>query len=215
MHAMRHTLEPTTAAAASPDCLGDDAIASLADGTIDATGRAAALPHLGACARCRGAVASVARTLSVPEVSRTSRLAAGAFPRGWYRAAFPIAAGVGLLVLVRPWDNRERAPNRHRAPTIEAGEAPRGVFPVDTVDLAKELRWTSVAGADRYRVTLFDASGQVLYERQVADTFTTIPDSLRLSPANEYLWKVDARTGFDRWVTSVFFRFSLQVRPPR
>ena len=50
-----------------------------------------------------------------------------------------------------------------------------------------------------FRVTLFDAVGRVLYELQVADTAVAIPDSVTIVPARSYLWKVEARTGWDRW----------------
>jgi hypothetical protein len=211
---MRHTLEPATAAAPTPDCLDDDLIASLVDGTIDPAQRAATLPHLASCARCRGAVASIARTVSNPDVVRARRSAFETWRPVVYRIALPIAAAVIVVVLVRPGRDQEAA-DRHRAPTIEAAPAPRAVFPVETVDSVPELRWTSVAGADRYRVSLFDAGGQVLYERQMADTFAILPDSIAMRSGTLYLWKVEARTGFDRWTASVLQRFTLRAFPPR
>lgn len=70
-----------------------------------------------------------------------------------------------------------------------------------------DLRWSPVAGADRYRVTVFDATGGVVYASESADTVLAFPDSITLVPGASYLWKVDARTGFDRWATSELAEF--------
>jgi hypothetical protein len=72
---------------------------------------------------------------------------------------------------------------------------------------AFDLRWSAVSGADRYRVTLFTADGQVLYEAETAETFMKLPESLRLAQDSSYHWKVRARTDFDRWVSSELVEF--------
>jgi len=69
-----------------------------------------------------------------------------------------------------------------------------------------------VPGADRYRVTLFDASGHVLYETQLAGTVAVLPDTVVLVAGRPYLWKVAARTGWDRWSPSELVEFSLAPR---
>jgi len=71
------------------------------------------------------------------------------------------------------------------------------------------LRWSPVAGADRYRVTVFDATGGVVYATEVSDTVVAFPDSVALVPGDSYLWKVDARTGFDRWAASELAEFTI------
>jgi len=75
------------------------------------------------------------------------------------------------------------------------------------VALVNDLRWSHVAGADRYRVTVFDATGGVVYTAEASDTVVAFPDSVPLVPGAAYLWKVDARTGFDRWAASVLAEF--------
>jgi len=70
-----------------------------------------------------------------------------------------------------------------------------------------ELRWSAVAGADRYRVTVFDATGGVVYAAEASDTVVAFPDSVSLTPGASYLWKVDARTSFDRWAASDLAEF--------
>jgi len=62
-------------------------------------------------------------------------------------------------------------------------------------------------------VTVFDATGGVVYAAEVADTVVTFPDSIALVPGDSYLWKVDARTGFDRWAASELVEF--RVAGPR
>ena len=69
------------------------------------------------------------------------------------------------------------------------------------------MQWTHVDGADLYRLTLFDASSRVVFTISVADTLLILPDSVGLIPNRTYLWKVDARTGFDRWAASELAEF--------
>jgi hypothetical protein len=76
------------------------------------------------------------------------------------------------------------------------------------------LRWTAVPGADRYRVTLFDADGRVLFETQVPDTIAALADSVSLQAGRPYFWKVEARTGFDRWTGSSLAEFRVGRGPP-
>jgi hypothetical protein len=81
--------------------------------------------------------------------------------------------------------------------------------PLGAVASVNGLQWSAVAGANRYRVTLFDARGHVLYETEVADTVAALPDSVALVPGEPYLWKAAARTGFDRWTASPLVEFSI------
>ena len=62
-------------------------------------------------------------------------------------------------------------------------------------------------GAEVYRVTLFDKVGKLLFEMESADTMTALPDSIGLAPGRLYLWKVEARIGWERWVSSELIEF--------
>ena len=190
------------------DCLQDDVIAALADGSLAPDLRTSVLPHVASCARCRGAVASVARALADPAVVRELSVS----PSGrWYRIAVPLAAAAVLLLLLSsPGDDRSSA---HRAPPPPPATTPVPRSPVGAVAAVNDLRWSPVAGADRYRVTVFDATGRVVYAAEVPDTLVAFPDSVALVPGASYLWKVDARIGFDRWVASEFAEF--RVAGPR
>src|SRR5688500_19440723 len=98
---LRHALRGD-AGSVTPQCLDDETIATLAEGTIDADARAAAMPHLASCVRCRLAVASVARALADPAVARAIPRPTGAGRRLW-RAAPPAAAAPTVLMLAVPW----------------------------------------------------------------------------------------------------------------
>jgi hypothetical protein len=192
------------------ECLDDDTIAALAEGALAPESRAAALSHVASCARCRAAVASVARALVDRAVTRE-------FPaggrRGLYRITLPLAAAAVLLLLLRS-PVVDLLPV-HRGPPPPPATVPIPRSPLGAVAAADELRWSAVAGADRYRVTLFDAAGRVLYETQASDTVVTLPDSITLLPGATYLWKADARTGFDRWTASQLVEFTIAGTLPR
>jgi hypothetical protein len=196
--------------ALTPACPGDDVIAALAEGSAEADVRGAGLRHLAQCERCRRAVASVARALADPSVAQEVRAA----ERGWrtrispIRVALAIGAAAAVLLLVLP--PRLEEPLPHRAPPITASPAPEAVWPVGSIAEASSLRWTPVAGADLYRVTLFNPDGSVRYEIQQTTTVTQLPDSVRLVPGQRYGWTVDARLGFDRWASSGLIEFSVR-----
>jgi len=192
------------------DCLQDDMIAALADGSLAPDLRKSVLPHVASCARCRGALAAVARALADPAVGR--ELSSSPSGRRRYRIAVPLAAAAVLLLLL--WSPAgDRSPLHRGPPPPPPATTPVPRSPVGAVAAVHELRWTPVSGADRYRVTVFDATGGVVYAAEVADTVVTFPDSIALVPGDSYLWKVDARTGFDRWAASELVEF--RVAGPR
>lgn len=213
---LRHARAASAPSAeATPDCLDDETIAALADGTLESVARAGALPHLAGCSRCRMAVASVARALADPDVARSIAAVPHSSPRRFYRIALPLAAAAAIALLFAKPRTPPEDVLTHRAPTITAEAAPSPESPVGRVAEAKTLRWTAVSGADRYRVTLFDAEGQVRYETDLAATVTVLPDSIVLVPGRPYFWKVEARTGFDRWSASELIEFTVAGRSQR
>jgi hypothetical protein len=215
---LRHALKRE--AVATPECLDDETIAALAEGTRDAAIRTAAVAHLANCARCRAAVASVARAVADPSIAREIT-SLGRSRRRVLAIGLPIAAAAVLLVIALPRASEKSSgislssccsngSSAHRAPTITAVSSPALLAPVGIVAAAPTLRWSSVAGADRYRTTLFDHAGAVLYETQTTDTVIALPDSVRFSTDRSYLWKVEARTGWGRWSSSELIEFSIR-----
>lgn len=197
---------------ARPDCLDADTVAALADGTLEDPARSEVLSHMAGCAFCRRAVASVAEAIADepvtheievvegrPQVSRRSRAL-------W--VAVPIAAAATVVLLLGS-PGRNGVP--HRGGT---GVAPTPIDPRGTVESVSQLLWTSVRGSYRYRVTLFGTQGNVLYETEIADTVVALPNSMQLVSGQTYLWKVEARTGRDRWLTSELVDFVIaRARP--
>ena len=189
-------------------CLDDETIAALAEGSLGAADRDKAMAHVADCARCRRTVSSVARALTDPAVSREVR--ATARPRlRLLTIASGLAAAAIVAVVALPWRSADD-PSTHRAPTITAAASPVLTAPVGVVANARVLRWTGVAAADRYRVTLFDATGGVVYETQTSDTAAALPNSVLLERGRGYFWKVEARTSFNRWSASDLVEFSIQ-----
>jgi len=197
---------PEADGAVTPDCLDEDTIAALAEGSLSPEARATALPHLAQCARCRRAVASIARALADPMVASEVSALEPSSRRRWLRIAVPVAAAALLLLFLSPWRNDGWM---HRGPVGTGQGTPVPVTPMGAVLTAPALQWTRVAEADRYRATLFDAEGHVLYEVEVTDTLVALPDSIVLRSGSPYLWKVEARIGWNRWAASDLTRFSV------
>ena len=198
----------------TPDCLVADTVAALADGSLPANARPQALQHLAACAFCRRAVASVAEALADQPVTHEIEIVERRANR-WgrvVRIGVPLAAAATVLVLL--WSPANDSGGSHRGGPGQ-GPAPTPVGPRGTVESAQRLQWTAVPGSDRYRATLFGAQGNVLFETEVSDTIATLPDSVRFISGQPYLWKVEARTGWNRWVTSDLVDFTIARAPPQ
>jgi CHAT domain-containing protein/tetratricopeptide (TPR) repeat protein len=194
-------------------CLDEIAMARFVDGVALPSEREAHIIHLAGCGSCRRQAASVIRVLADPGVAAEVRLVEQRRNRWGARrrilgGAGLIAAAALVLVLVRP-DRGGHEIDQHRGPTITASAAPMPLSPIGEVSAATSLTWTGVPGAERYRVRLFDASGKSLFETQVADTVMALPDSVVLAPGRLYLWKVEARNGWDRWTPSDLIEFRI------
>lgn len=197
----------------TPDCLDDAAVAALAGGEHLGADRERLLSHVSTCAHCRDRVASVARALSDPsvaaEIAKTEFVSRRRRASVRFALASTAVAAAAVLFLVLPRiEGEPGGRGLHRAPTA-AESSPPLITPIGLVDDAKLLRWGSMAGADRYRVTLFDTSGDVLYEAETTDTSVSLPDTILLGSGRRYLWKAEARTGWDRWTASKLASFSI------
>src|SRR5438067_11133803 len=198
---------------AGPDCLDEETIAAVVDGTVEADVRNAATRHLASCARCRGVIASVVRGLADPSVAREIAAIDGSARRRVVRLVLPTVAAAAIVILLVGPRGTDDDRARHRAPTLTSAAAPLPLAPVAAVTEAPVLRWSAVPGADRYHVTLFDAGGQLLYDAQLVDTVATLPDSVTLIAGKSYVWSVDARIGWDRWASSRLTEFSVVAVP--
>ena len=199
---------------ATSECLDAEIVAALADGSLDADARSRALRHLAGCALCRRAVASVSAAVADDPITHEIEIAEGR--HGWrgkvLRFTVPLAAAAVLLLLLR--SPAAENDGGHRGGVGSGPHAPVPVSPVGPVAAVHVLVWTMVADADAYRVTLFDAEGRVAYEARATDTTAALPDSIVLVAGRPYLWKVEARTGFDRWATAALVEFSIASQVP-
>jgi hypothetical protein len=178
--------------------------------------------HLLDCGRCQTEVQlawAVRRGLDTGDASTGSERDSGVIPmrprRRFSRVAtgaVVAAAAAAILLFVVPslrLGDTSGTGDPHRGSESDTPSVPVPIAPVGTVDGVEEIHWTSVAIADRYRLTLLDQDGSIRWEFETADTFAAFPDRLVLEEGAAYYWTVDARIGFDRWVESELAAFRL------
>ncbi|PYP98891.1 MAG: hypothetical protein DMD38_00010 [Gemmatimonadetes bacterium] len=193
---------------ATTGCLDEDALAALVSGTAGER-RAAFLEHLAACARCRHAVAALSRVaddltyqLEGPPARRWTR-------RVVWTTGLAAAAGLALFLVWPRGVSEPAVPPDYREPAITTAGAPNVIAPRGRVASVSSLTWTHVPRAVRYRLRLFDNAGAVLWEGEVTDTSAVLPPTVRLAPGAAYFWKVEAKTGWQRWVASDLVEFRI------
>jgi hypothetical protein len=195
------------------DCLDEHRIAGFVDATASSIERDSALAHIADCARCRAAVSSVTRARSAQGVADTHDRFPATARRRWARYALPLgaAAAIASLLLIRGPASPD--PEPHRAVSVAAGATPVAISPVGPTASIRVLRWHAVRGADRYRVTIFDEAGLVVYEATSADTVVALPATVEIPAGRPHYWIVAARTDFDRWESSALAEFSVTGSP--
>ena len=199
--------------ATNGDCLDAIALAELAEGQASDARRAAHVAHLGECAHCRRELTSIVELLSAPDVAgelaRHDEVAVSRRRRGW-RRAIPLIAAAALIAVGLPQLRVSRpVPRVDRESPTGAGTTPVLLAPIGDVPELRALRWKPVAAVDLYRVTVFQEPGRVVYEADIRNTTVALPDSVSIVPGRSYLWKVEARTGVDRWTSSDMAEFRL------
>jgi hypothetical protein len=197
-----------------PGCLDDFVIAAFADASLEEAERDVAVAHLAGCGRCRVAVSSVTSALTGKDMPAAISELARARRSGRFlaiSAGLVGAAVVAGLLLVSSSPIRNPVP--HRDGGVSGGPEPVTISPVGPSRSVQVLRWQQVAGADRYRVTVFEEDGRVLFETVVADTMAPLPETVELEPGRSYYWLVAARTDIDRWSTSSLAEFSVDDTP--
>ncbi len=179
--------------------LDPERIAAYVDSTLDRTFRPEVEAHLADCQRCRREVAEISRLVrTLPR------------RRSWHTIG-PLAAAAVLLIALGVWQMIPNAPESDavlREPAITTAPAPVPLEPVGSVARVDSVFWTSVPGADRYRLTLFDDGGVVVWETEGPDTASLLPPDVPMEQGS-YFWKVEARTGFGRWVDSDLVEFTI------
>ena len=126
------------------------------------------------------------------------------------------AAAAAVAFLLVPDASQVEDPTTapdHRGPVLTLRAPPVAVAPAGLVETPIQFMWTSVPGADRYELTLFDNTASILWDTQTTDTVVVVPDSVGLAPGSSYFWKAEALIGFDRWSESDLVEFRLVTRP--
>jgi Putative zinc-finger len=187
-----------------PPHLESGEVAAYLDRALAPADRARLEAHLVDCADCRSEMVAVARLLKARHQARR-----------WYGPVGIAAAAAALLLFLwlRPAAPPVGSPE-YREPAVTTTISPAVVGPRGVVTVAHEFVWTAVPHADRYRLVLFDDTGRVVWETQTSDTSVLLPDSIELHEAATYLWKVQAQTGWNRWVDSDLVEFSLGAPRP-
>jgi hypothetical protein len=205
-------------------CLDEAVIAAAATVGVQALD-ATAVAHLSQCAYCRSQLSDALAVLEAPEVvNEVARLGSDA-EIGRRRRKFNLA-GAALLaaaiagVVVVPQLMRMRADGtvrqaqdlRDSDSTITMTLPPKALSPSGAIARADTLVWTSVSGADRYSVTLFNSAGDVLWATETTDTTAAVPRG-KVPRSNQlYFWKVAAHTGWNRFAESDLVEF--KISPP-
>ncbi|UCC71646.1 MAG: zf-HC2 domain-containing protein [Gemmatimonadota bacterium] len=173
--------------------------------------------HYLTCGRCQNELRMAAAIRDVlpgvQEASPVPEISPAALTGRWLRqharvgaVAAAIAAVLVGVLLVQP---ARRESLRHREAVPETADVPRAEVPSGEVRAVEEFRWAAVTAADLYRVTLYDAAGGVIWQVDTRETRAALADTVRLEPGALYLWQVDARVDWDRWVSSELVRFRI------
>jgi anti-sigma factor RsiW len=178
-------------------------VAAYLDGALPRSGRSRIEAHVAVCEECRRELIEVGRLLR----TRPHR-------HRWYLPV-GVAAAAAAVVLLAVWPRPAGRPAEpgYREPAVTSTVAPVVVAPRGVTAAVPRLVWTAVPHADRYRLAVFDDTGRVVWETETGDTSVPRPDSIPLQQGARYFWKVEARTGWQRWVGSELVGFSLG--PPR
>jgi len=176
---------------------GADDLAAYLDCRLDDLARAEVEAHVAWCDECRAELREVSGILRTDGAKPRRRLA-------WIGPAVAAAAAIVLLVAYpREPSSLDEGPAHRDAPGV-VDPAPVLTSPApDSEDPgARILRWTRVERADRYRVSVFNGAGTVVWRTETPDTSVSLPDAAGLVVGTSYLWRVDARVGIDRWLES-------------
>jgi len=194
----------------TPDCPDELIIADFVDGRLTPPSRAPVVAHLLTCARCR-ALVKASSALAHP----AAELRPQPFRR-WSRWSLPVGlAAAATLVLLLLRGGRDVESPTLREPTVTSTIAPVPITPPRDASVARvdRLVWSSVPGAVRYRLRLYDHEGFTLWTVETADTSVALADSVRLQPSVPYFWRVEAQAEWMRWAASDLVAFRVVGSP--
>ena len=177
--------------------LSESEVAAYVDRQLSGFELADAEGHLTECAECRSEVIAVGRVIR------------GLRQRKRWAVAAPLAAAAVLVLLLLPWRRPSSDNPVLREPAVTTIVAPTPIAPRGRVAELSLIAWSSVPGATRYEVTVFDSVGTIAWEASGVDSTARVPHGA-LTPGRPYFWKVAARTAANRWVSSDLTGFSIE-----
>jgi hypothetical protein len=185
--------------------LADEEVAGYVDGRLTESDREQIEEHLAICAECRNEVRVAAQLV---RFSNRRKL--------WYRGSWALAAAAILTLLIAdPLDLREPGAPAYRGPDEPVDVDDRVVtvvVPEDGASLEKNrllFVWHRVEEGARFRFTLTDLLGEVVWSAETTDTLLSLPDDLTLEPGMRYVWYVDVLLLDGRSITTGTRRFEL------
>jgi len=207
-----------SSAAASTPCIGEIEMAAFVEGVLEGADRQRIAGHLVECADCRAQYAELCVVLgdaSVAPAYDSHSPISVSVPARRHRVAgsFAFAGLAAAALLFAVARQQEPAGTETQLLRDEHGalvSVPVIVGPISVAYDTTAFLWSGVPGAELYRVTVFDAEGVVVWEAETADTVALHPSPSPFVPGEPYLWRVQARTDFDRWVGSRLAEFRIR-----
>jgi len=161
--------------------LAANEVAAYVDGTLEQAARARVDAHLADCDDCRAEVVAVRRMV-------------GGTPR-WRRWPILAALAAAAVVVIMIWPRALDQPGLE-GPVVRDGEPAAAavvlVAPDSVATLPLAFAWHAVPDATTYRLSLTNATGELIWSGSTPDTAITVPDSVSLATSGPYYYYVDA-----------------------
>jgi hypothetical protein len=209
---MGPTLDSAVAAARSlavDSHLSSEDIATLVDGTVDASRRRKLDEHLALCPDCRAELIGASRAVDTAPRTRRHHFTWGAA----IAAAAVVAIAIGLPMM------RTATRQSPAADVTRDAGAPSATvtlaLPHDNADLAADsvrFVWQREPTAS-YRVVVTDSVGKRLFSIPRNDTTALPPTTAHFVPGARYFWNVDALRTDGTSLSSASRAFTIHNRP--
>jgi hypothetical protein len=194
------------------DCLDEAALVALAWGDTDHR-TSTDIDHVAGCEYCRRRLSDIVRLAADPTIKQEiealeppRRITTHRFMRRTVIFG-TLAAAAAIVVLVSPFQSMRNRELRREAGNTSA-VAPRIISSAELRSRNEPLRWTSAPHADLYRVRIWNQNGDVVWSTETTDTLVSVPGVIQTGV--RYMWLVDARTAWDRWVPSDLVELQIQ-----
>lgn len=197
------------------DCLDEAALVALAWGGTDHR-TSTNIDHVAGCEYCRRRLSDIVRLAHDPTIKH--EIEALEPPRRITTRRFTrrtlifgtLAAAAAVAVLISPFQSMKNRELRREAGNPSA-VAPRIISSAELRSRNERLRWSSAPHADLYRVRIWNQNGDVVWSTETTDTLVSVPGVIQSGV--RYMWVVDARTAWDRWVSSDLVELQIQKTP--